>query len=293
MERYDRAAKDLRDTVDTQNVTAAAEELRDIVEKEPALADVCHGLSHEIGEEALGKVGLEEGLRIEDDVCGSGITHGVIESYLKDVKDLDNALKTLCPPGSPKCVHGIGHGLMMRSDNDLPWSLKLCESFATRADQIQCAEGVFMENAGAGGSGHFSRFLREDDPYYPCRNRGDVNEAVCAFYMPRYFLRLHPRDYKGLIAYCETIDQTPRASCYKGVGSAAMKQNILDPLFAEAVCADVEDSGKQYCIGGLASYFAVHYASGSKTATMCQTLREENQETCLHIASESSQVYPD
>ena len=45
-----------------------------------------------------------------------------------------------------QCVHGLGHGLMIYSRNDLPYSLRICDGLATAWDRNSCTGGVFMQN---------------------------------------------------------------------------------------------------------------------------------------------------
>ena len=64
-------------------------------------------------------------------------------------------MKTMCDQYrsgsymSWQCYHGIGHGLMFYTANDLPRSLKMCEGFDTDFSRSNCANGVFMENFNA------------------------------------------------------------------------------------------------------------------------------------------------
>ncbi len=291
-ERYLDASEELQHTVRTDGTRAAADELRDIIDKDPELADVCHGLSHAIGQAAYKRFGFADALKTEDDVCGSGLIHGIIETHLAGIPDLETALFSLCAPGSAKCFHGIGHGLMDRSSNDLPWSLEQCGRFPKASERAQCAEGIFMENADVDVSVHPSEYVKEDDPYFPCRGQSAVNEGVCAFYMPRYYLKLHPRAYEGVLAECVKVPIGPRDACYKGAGSAVMKQNILHPDIAESFCEQVPESAEQFCIAGLSSYYIVHHASSIKASAMCDGLKPQHQKTCRRIVDESRTLYP-
>lgn len=293
MVRYGQVAQEISELVEKEGAGSAAQFLQETVEKEPALEDICHGLAHEIGEQAYEKDGFEDALRFEYDVCGSGYLHGVIEAYLADVEDLDAVLLTLCEPGAGKCFHGIGHGLMYRSLNDLPGSIALCDRFEARAARVQCYEGVFMENVEVDPTTHPSEYLKADDPYFPCRNQNDIAEGVCAFYMPRYYLRLYPRAYEDALAYCDTIPEGPRDACIKGVGDSVMKQNINDPLWVENFCENVDESKRRFCIEGLVSYYIVHHASSSKGLELCELLKEENRASCQKVVSESREAYPE
>jgi hypothetical protein len=289
---YDRVSQGIAQTISKEGVQATFAYVRRELDADPSLADTCHGLSHEIGKSAFEKEGLEKALLYEDDLCGSGYVHGVIETYLEDVPDVDAVLPTICPPDAAKCFHGIGHGLMDRSRNDLPGSLATCEKFSKNFQRIQCAEGVFMENYESDQENHHSEYLKTEDPYFPCHGQTKIHEGVCAFYAPRYYLKLHPRAYSEAIAWCNEVPEGPRDACFKGIGDTVMKQNINDPKYAESVCMTVGEDKRHYCIRGLASYYIVHHASSKKGKEMCTLLQSENQAECVRAAKESEELYP-
>lgn len=292
MVRYGTIDVKLRRLVETKGVSEAVSYLDTTVKADPALEDLCHGLSHVIGETAYQRFGYEEALQFESDVCGSGYVHGVIESYLLTVEDIASEILTLCPANAPKCYHGIGHGLMYRSRNDLPGSLALCDTLPLRKDKIQCAEGVFMENVEADPVSHPTDYLRAGDPFFPCRGQSDIYEGVCAFYAPRSFLHEHPRAYEDAFAWCETVEEGPRDACVKGVGEIAVKQNITDPLFVEHICDLAVPERRHYCIQGMVSYFIVHHGATSKARALCSQLKEENVSACKQVVRESEAFYP-
>lgn len=292
MKRFAEEANTLPAIVRRDGPPAALAHLAQVIADEPDLADVCHGLTHVIGEAAYDRYGFQDALAFEHDLCGSGYIHGIVESYMETVDDLPAAMRSICEPDDPKCFHGIGHGLMYRSINDVPGSLALCDTYDERFQKAQCAEGVFMENFDADEQSHDSDYLDPADPFSACRGRDPLYEGVCAFYMVRYYIRLHPRAYVQALDWCETIPAGPRDACVKGVGDTAMKQNIGDPQFAETVCDSAVPERRRYCIEGVSSYFVVHHASTVRGRAMCGTLREENRAACIKIVDQSVSIYP-
>ncbi len=276
--------KGAREAIDYLDVTVKAD---------PELEDVCHGLSHVIGDAAYARYGLEGAMRYDTDICGSGFIHGIIETYMAELDDVTQTVADFCPRTSGRCFHGIGHGLMDRSHNDVPGSLALCDTIPDKANAIQCAEGVFMENVEADPVVHPTKYLKDDDSFFPCRGRSKVHEGVCAFYAPRHFLRFHPKDYEATMDWCETLPEGPRDACIKGVGDIAMKQNIQKPLLVEELCGYANAERQKYCIEGLVSYYIVHHASAKKAGELCPSLREEHQASCRKVVAESVMYYPD
>jgi hypothetical protein len=292
--RYEAAVRETTALAERESPRAALDRARAILAADPGLESLCHGLVHEIGHAAYESYGFDEALRTEDDLCGSGYVHGIVESHLDNVRDIEAALPAVCDPDSATCFHGVGHGLMYKLDNDLPKSVELCGTFPENFQRVQCAEGVFMETYDSETRFHASEYLKEDDPFFACRDLDPVNEGVCAFYATRYYLRLHPRDYAAAIDWCVTdVPEGPRDACVKGVGDSAMKQNIGDPAYVESVCDGAPASKRRYCIEGLVSYAIVHAAKASAGAAICPTLREEHRAACARVVEQAEEFYPE
>ncbi|MBM3231494.1 hypothetical protein FJZ28_04175 [Candidatus Peregrinibacteria bacterium] len=290
--RYGKYTDMLQSETRLKGPRAGADLLRTLIDNDPAIVDLCHGLSHEIGQSAYHTIGFEQAMAAEDDVCGSGYIHGVIETHLAKVPDLEVALFSLCAPDAAKCFHGLGHGLMDRSGNDLPGSLAQCSRFERNHQKNQCAEGVFMENFDTNGEEHFSEYLKPDDIYFPCRGQTAVFEGVCALYAPRYYLRLHPGDYAGAYDWCMTeVPEGPRDACIKGFGSVSMKQHIRNPVLVEQMCDALPPEYAGFCIEGLVSYYVVHYASVTKGRELCAMLNQASVPICERIVAESEGFY--
>lgn len=290
MQRYGEIRDDMREIVQSDGAKAALARFAEMID-DPLVSPVCHGLAHEIGQAAYMKDGFEKALDFEDDICGSGYLHGVIETHFLSVGDPATAVKTLCKPNQGKCFHGLGHGLMYSLENDVPQSLDLCKTLGERSERIECAEGVFMENFNTDLNAHPSEYLRDDDPFFPCRAPEEPYKGVCAFYAPRFYMKAHPGAYTDALEWCMTVGDGPDDGCAKGVGSVAMKQNIARPRFVEAVCESGTGDQQVYCIEGMVSYYIVHYASVEKGRELCAILKEEHRERCGKIATESERFY--
>lgn len=292
-DRSDFAEKMMETLTLEQDPKVAFAYFRNTLQEDPELTSICHGLSHELGHAAYTKYGFEEAFTFEDDFCGSGYIHGIVETHLAQIENLEKVLPTICPPESRRCYHGIGHGLMYKSDNNLSYSLQQCNRLNEVFQRIQCAEGVFMENFETDTSVHHSDYLRPDDPFFPCRRQSEVNEAVCAFYAPRYYLVLHSNAFIEAIDWCMNgIPTRSTDACIKGVGSATMKVNMDRPLLAEQICLYTTKEKRKFCIEGMVSYYIVHFASVKKGEEFCPLLQKEHQAFCSKIVQESRIAYP-
>jgi hypothetical protein len=85
-------------------------------------------------------------MEFQSDICGSGYIHGVIEEHFAHVKDVNTEMFKVCATQEGKCFHGVGHGFMYYTYNDLPQSLQLCDKYTDSFARINCYDGVFMEN---------------------------------------------------------------------------------------------------------------------------------------------------
>lgn len=86
----------------------------------------------------------------------SGCYHGVIQAYFAGLDSISGAdANALCAPFRRseadkwlrfQCVHGMGHGLTMLYDHDLPKGLAGCDLLTDWWDRHSCYSGAFMEN---------------------------------------------------------------------------------------------------------------------------------------------------
>ncbi len=290
---YGLAEENLHEILEEKGVRAALDELTRIAKSDTELAGQCHGLAHGIGHEALEHEGFEKALTFEDDICGSGYLHGVIESHFAETPEdkIPALFAKTCPPQSGKCFHGLGHGAMAVYDNDIERSLVLCHSLKEGFQKIQCAEGVFMEHFASDGSAHPSALLDPEDPYKACRGQSDADRGVCAFYAPRYLLRLNPGAYAEAVDWCRLIDEPSQPACIKGIGSAAMKEHVGDPEIAIAACAELTGVDHTLCVEGLVSYTIVHFASAEKGRALCPSLPAADRAACERISAQSEPFY--
>ncbi len=282
----------LTELVRSQGVEAAMKELKRLTDN-PKISAVCHSLVHEIGHAAYEYYqDVTTSLKYQDDFCGSGYIHGVIEERLGHSKNALQEMRSICTPKNGACLHGIGHGLMYFTDNDVPSSLQQCDSFATEYQHRRCAEGVFMENFTSDTSIHPSLFLDVHDPLSLCRTEKRHKEQ-CYFYAPRFFIRPGLTFPAPAISVCDPAEPTFRSLCLNGVGSAVMKIHIHDPVTAEELCRNQTGTYDPSCIQGMASYYLVHFNSLKKGRTLCALLQQGNQIICTEAVEARSFEFGD
>ena len=126
--------------------------------KIPEVAANCHRIVHTVGAAVLArwKGDVASALVEGDSTCWSGFYHGLLERALAPARstgELGRLIRDLCDPTGKnwptfthyQCLHGIGHGLMLRTGYQRDVSLDLCTRLADQWSRQSCDGGVFME----------------------------------------------------------------------------------------------------------------------------------------------------
>ena len=286
-ERYEERREELLTLVREENPRVALDHIRGEIETDDALSRSCHALVHEVGREAYEKYGdFGEAMKYRDELCNSGYLHGIIESKFSQSEDVFADMKTMCgryEPGrymSWQCYHGIGHGAMFYTSNDLPRSLEMCDGFEDEFGRSSCANGVFMENFNTEQKAHVSKYLKESDPFYPCKEQAERHKADCYLYAPTYYLDLEADDYAAALEWCEGAEAGFDSTCARGVGSQMMKENLNDPKLVESTCMRGEPEQTAPCIEGMAGLYVNHYGSLEPARELCARLEKPNRRAC-------------
>jgi hypothetical protein len=290
MVRYERAKDKLTRMTSERGEVLALQEFRHMIDVDPELSNLCHPLAHEVGHAAYAHDGLKA-LDANDDICGSGYMHGIIESHFLNVDDIRTELKQTCEPDAGKCFHGLGHGLMYASSGDVPGSLRLCDTLELSSQRHQCFEGVFMELFETDLRSHPTTYLSLKNPFYPCNTYKGSLRSVCAFYAPRWYLRLNAGEYAQSLEWC-FLQKAGAVECVRGVGSVAMKDHMAVPLLAHDICMSARSSVRQSCVAGMVSYYIVHFASAAKGKELCTLLPDTDVRTCEQVVRDSERYYP-
>lgn len=282
---YQQVRAELYVLVDEQNPKIALKKLELLGNENPSVLRSCHAFVHDIGHRAFNKYGdVGKAFAYQDDICGSGYLHGIIESYFKYTPNVLTGMKTLCAQYgfntvAQRCYHGVGHGLMFYSENDLPLSVEQCNIFTGKA-RVRCLEGVYMEHFNTDQKLHPSSYLRPEDPFYPCAQQPAHNQAVCYFYAPAYYLSLHQDNYAAAMSWCAHAPGTFVNACTNGLATRIMKQRIANPQFVERICESGTSLQVAPCIDGMVSYYVVHFDSWQKAQEMCATLKPQHKKIC-------------
>ncbi len=183
----------------------------------------------QIGNEAyVAYKSVDEASKHGDYVCWSGYYHGIYEKYMADFDDdeLRTVMPTIChrPKDNPyafdyyNCIHGLGHGVTIRFDNDPFRALPYCDVLGDNWERTNCYTGVFMQNIVVDRTMHKSVRLKEDDPIYPCNAVEKRYKSACYLGQTSYVLRVLDYDYKKAFSVCDGIEQGFVQTCYVSMG---------------------------------------------------------------------------
>ncbi|HVN26278.1 MAG TPA: hypothetical protein VMT99_01310 [Candidatus Paceibacterota bacterium] len=276
-----------KDLVLAKGVDAAFADLKARFTVNDYVSRDCHPITHIIGQAAVSLYpSVAEAYRHGDAFCASGYYHGVLEGLAfrmgKD-KLLEN-LNTICDglgssPASTdyfSCLHGLGHGLMEITDDDLFASLNDCDRLTGMWQQTSCYGGVFMENVIVGDihqqaidADHVTKYLRPDEPFYPCTAVGEQYKAACYLIQPSYALD-HLGDPSKVFALCDQAEEAYRGLCYQSIGRDADGRDVYDASTTVAVCGLGTDFyERSSCIEGAVQDFIYQYDSKFQARELC------------------------
>ncbi len=287
-DEFETVVKEYTSELTAKNPRVVLDDIKEKIKTDEPLLRSCHSLVHEMGHVAFQKYkDFGTAMQYRDEVCNSGYIHGVIESYFSSSTDILSSMKTVCasyPTGkyiSWECFHGIGHGLMFYTSNDLPKALSYCDTYTDAFARSSCANGAFMENVNANDNMHPSAFVNPKKPFFPCENQSFEHKNDCYIYAPTYYLSLHKAQYKDVLGWCDTAPLLFRNTCIQGAGAKIMNENLNDTKAVERFCTLGSTSKTNACIQGMADEVVNHFGSLTEATAMCNLLENSNKKTCL------------
>ena len=255
----------------------------------PIQAD-CHQIAHSIGHAALARfhgntsVALGHGAM----TCSSGYYHGIVEQALRGIpRDrVAKAARRMCTGSISKkvftlyqCVHGLGHGLMIYSYDDLPYALHVCDELQTHWDQVSCSGGVFMQNV-VPTMGLHSRWLRKNDLIYPCDSVARKHKPYCYLLATARILPAVGYNWRKTAAWCRRSERGWVSRCFQSYGRDASGFTQQDPRKTLALCRIAGDMATE-CLFGAARDYANDFANGTRAAKLCNISPKRFRPECF------------
>jgi hypothetical protein len=263
------------------------------IANDPDVEAGCHRIAHMIGSAAL--AGLEgnvaQAFARGSASCWSGYYHGILERAFNSVSSRDEVAgvaRGLCDDAEIKettfllyqCVHGLGHGLMIYSGYDLPYSLSICDALATDWDQTSCTGGVFMENIST-SYGVKSKWVRDDDPVYPCQTVKERHKLYCYLMVTSRINELNGFDWEETAATCKRVEKDWVATCFESYGRDASGNSRQDPPTVARLCEHAKPFASS-CVYGAARDMTSNYANGERASELCGLIQRSLRAQCFH-----------
>jgi hypothetical protein len=271
---------DLLPLVAARGAGAALDVLEQLV---PIDADVrmnAHAFAHAIGVTAFE---THPDVEVTFPACReefqSGCYHGVIQAYfMRAGGDDSTTVRAVCAPWRIpgeygwlrfQCAHGLGHGLTMMLDHDLPGALGRCDFLDDDWDRESCYGGAFMENVMDATQPHEAMLMPHTAAVYPpggarFKEFDPANPAYpCSILAERYLLSCWENQISIILSiYNENIarssggcDRAPAAYvpwCYIGLGTDINGRVVSNLDSALVLCDSTPARNRAWCYVGVA-----------------------------------------
>lgn len=230
-----------------------------------------------------------------DSTCHGGCYHGTLEAYLQDKLsqniDLADHFPKVCgvakdydkPLEFNECLHGMGHAAMFTSDMELKDSLKLCDSLGEKEFRERCYSGVFMENSSSSTStDHQSKYLKADDPFYPCNSLDEKYQPLCWQYQSSYFAILSQQDFTKVANMCLQIPQKYQDKCFKTIGTNQVGYTSSIQVMKDNCSKMPSEEFKNTCVSGVISSLSYRFVGDlGRMIEFCSLVDPNNKESCF------------
>lgn len=266
-------------------------------EKYPEVYARCHEVTHYLSRQEYEKQkNIAKVYAVCDSTCHGGCYHGTLEAYLKEhvskaKYNLVSAFPKVCgdkkdyqkPIEYNECLHGMGHAAMFVKDMELTESLTLCDTFSEREHKERCQTGVFMENSSSSTSfDHKSKYIKDDDPFYPCNILEEKYKSVCWQYQSSYFSILSHQDWKKVSDLCLKIPSQYQDKCFRTIGTNQV--GFTPSLLTMKKDCDLMPTKHftEVCVMGVVSSLSYRFVGDTqKMIDFCLLVNSENRESCF------------
>ena len=296
-----------QDLVRGPGVEAAFTDLKNEYQENELVKGQCHQITHVIGRTAVEIYDNLSGTYSNgDNFCWSGYYHGAMEAIVAKIgpdRILDEA-GTICADLAEdqaysfyhyNCVHGLGHGFMGIQENELFESLETCDTLEDTWERESCYGGVFMENVMAQyNPNHPSKYLKADQPLYPCTDVEDKYKTECYKMQTSYALNTQGDDFSKVFDLCGGVDEAEfRSLCYQSLGRDASGNSASDLEETKATCLLGNDyEARSNCVVGAVRDFISYYSHDTQVKELCESLDDTDlRELCFQESEDYYKTY--
>ena len=294
-------------------VDAAFTELKDGYKREGFLRAGCHPIVHEIGHAAVDRYrGLAEAYARGDSFCSAGYFHGATERVIQTTDPdrlIDRANRLCADLGGHgrhsiyhrNCAHGLGHGFMLVHTYEVRDSLGTCDELSDSWERRSCYGGVFMENVMTLGTKREpTKYLRPDDPLYPCHALDRRYREMCFQKQTGYALYVSDDDFAKVFDLCGTVETAFRPACHQGLGTNIAVHNLKRVTgdrrrtgLTAGICMTAPGGeARANCIKGAVRAVINYDHDVRRAKEVCAAVRTSMRERCLRVI-EDKRTWPE
>lgn len=208
-----------------------------------------HHIAHHIGHHTAVAFGAHpEALALCTTQYNYGCIHGFFQYSLGKKMVESEAATKMCdgmvndPTASDKdkayCYHGLGHGVMMYADYDVPMAIGLCNQIEVEHGQMGCWQGMFMENVNEATQGRWERGgFSTSDPLAPCNRLQFRYQHECYINHAGWLMHTFEHDFQRAIRACESAHPRQVGTCIE-----AMALMVTNPGWQKNFLGEIADS---------------------------------------------------
>jgi len=260
-----------------------------------------HDYAHGIGIEAYGRYpDIVSTFTACGEAASSGCRHGFIQAYFESrdrmaTPDVQSFCQPFKAPGSSRwilfqCVHGMGHGLTMFYEHDLPRALTACDQLLDNWDRESCYGGAFMESDMSAIAPHHpatelaarshhqhSSFKAIDpaDPLYPCSIMAVRYLRGCFEMQTAVMLYLNHGNIADAARTCDRAVIFMRNACYQSLGRDITSYAVRDAGKSADLCARGSPDHRPACYIGVAKALVDWTATTDNALKFCGIVAPE------------------
>lgn len=275
--------------VKEKGIAAAFDDLKARYPKNNYVVAQCHPITHVIGREAALKFKTPgEAYTQGDSYCWSGYYHGVLETFLDKIgrENLPKEIDHICDGIEGKerysfdyynCVHGLGHGVMAITETELFQSLDYCDGLSGDWEQKSCASGAFMENVIVDNLNHFTKYLKPEEPLYPCTASPEKYKDTCYLMQTSYILKVNNGNFPDTFAWCRKAEEPYRATCLQSLGRDASGRTSSNVAETKHKCLlGMNFFEQSNCVVGAVKDFISYFHSDKEAEEFCASLDDSD-----------------
>ncbi len=294
----------------TQGTEHALAILGELTQQDPDVLRDAHPYTHHLGRASFAYYqDVAEAFARCRETFWSGCYHGVLEGYVRSLREIKpETIAAVCTRDIDawqstflqyQCLHGLGHGLTLYFDYQLPKALGGCDALASPWERESCYSGVFMENVVAflqphhthkdGHQSHADRprsLLRPEDPLYPCTALDEPYQRACYRMQSSAILAFSQHDFTRAFEVCAGAPTAFVTVCSESLGRDVSGFTQRDAEKTILLCQQGSPEQATPCLVGAVKDFILTQANPQPGLAFCRRLDAASKAACYAATGE-------